>query len=211
MDPDRLKITQVGDSDVGKSCMLRMFTENLFMHQFMPTYGVDYKNKTIEMEDQTMVKLQIWDTAGQPTMRKIVPIHISGSDGVMVFFDLNSRETYESVREWMQMIAMDARNESMQIILIGTKADLTATRVVSNEEAVALAAEFAVPYIETSTKDNTNVAKVRARKQSWHNHHCPPVATFPVYQLPFPIPSRPQFICSFACPSEREVRRVAIW
>ena len=47
----RFKITQIGDSDVGKSCLLLRFTEGRFNEAYLTTLGVDYKNKTVKSED----------------------------------------------------------------------------------------------------------------------------------------------------------------
>lgn len=58
------KILIIGNSSVGKSSLLIRFADDLFNDSFLPTIGVDFKIKTLQVSG-SIVKLQIWDTAGQ--------------------------------------------------------------------------------------------------------------------------------------------------
>ena len=58
------KILLIGNSAVGKSSLLLRFAEDIFSENFLPTIGVDFKIRTIEAAG-SIVKLQMWDTAGQ--------------------------------------------------------------------------------------------------------------------------------------------------
>ena len=148
-----LKILIIGESAVGKSCLLIRYTSNQFQENFMTTIGVDFKTKYLDIDNQN-VKLQIWDTAGQERFRAITKAYYRGAHGILVVFDISRRETFEKTRLWIDSIR-DAGTGSIDTILIGNKADLT--RAVSREEAEALAKEYKIQYYETSAKDNTNV------------------------------------------------------
>jgi Ras-related protein Rab-1A len=65
-----IKLLLIGNSGVGKSCLLLRYSENNFTENFFNTIGVDFKIKTIKL-DNKIVKLQIWDTAGQERFRTI--------------------------------------------------------------------------------------------------------------------------------------------
>ncbi|KAM6067952.1 ras-related protein Rab-15 isoform 2-T2 [Theristicus caerulescens] len=64
------RLLLLGDSGVGKTCLLCRFTDNQFHPAHISTIGVDFKMKTIEV-DGIKVRIQIWDTAGQERYQTI--------------------------------------------------------------------------------------------------------------------------------------------
>lgn len=147
------KILVLGDSKVGKSCLILRYTEDQFSEDFLTTIGVDFKVKNINIENQDY-KLQIWDTAGQEQFRSITQSFYRNSHGVLVVFDLSDRESFESVPTWINSVVQSCESP-INIILVGNKCDLD--HVVSKEEAKDLASSFNIKYIETSAKNNLNV------------------------------------------------------
>lgn len=147
------KILVLGDSKVGKSCLILRYTEDQFSEDFLTTIGVDFKVKNINIENQDY-KLQIWDTAGQEQFRSITQSFYRNSHGVLVVFDLSDRESFESVPTWINSVLQSCESP-INIILVGNKCDLD--HVVSKEEAKDLASSFNIKYIETSAKNNLNV------------------------------------------------------
>lgn len=87
-DATRVKILILGESSVGKSSLLTQYVENKFMATHMPTIGVQYKQKLINTDDHSLVKVQIWDTAGTERFRTITPIYYRNVDGVLLVFDI---------------------------------------------------------------------------------------------------------------------------
>lgn len=148
-----LKILVIGESAVGKSCLLLRYTDNKFQETFMTTIGVDFKTKHLEI-DGTPVKLQIWDTAGQEKFRAITKAYYRGAHGILVVFDISRRDTFNQVKMWIDSIK-DASTDTIDVILVGNKADLD--RAVTKEEAQELATQSGIKYYETSAKENTNV------------------------------------------------------
>jgi small GTP-binding protein len=152
-----LKILVIGESAVGKSCLLLRYTDNKFQETFMTTIGVDFKTKYIEV-DHVRVKLQIWDTAGQEKFRSITKAYYRGAHGILVVFDVSRRDTFNQTRMWVDSIRDSSTDSNpIDVILVGNKCDLE--RVVSTEEGEDLAKQFQIPYFETSAKDATNVDK----------------------------------------------------
>jgi small GTP-binding protein len=150
-----LKILVIGESAVGKSCLLLRYTDNKFQESFMTTIGVDFKTKYIDIEG-VQVKLQIWDTAGQEKFRSITKAYYRGAHGILVVFDVSRRETFNQTRMWIDSIReSSADSNPIDVILVGNKCDLE--RCVTTEEAEDLAKQFQIPYYETSAKDATNV------------------------------------------------------
>jgi small GTP-binding protein len=150
-----LKILVIGESAVGKSCLLLRYTDNKFQETFMTTIGVDFKTKFITVEG-TAVKLQIWDTAGQEKFRAITKAYYRGAHGILVVFDISRRDTFNQTRVWIDSIRdSSADSNPIDVILVGNKCDLE--RAVTREEAQALADQFQLSYFETSAKESTNV------------------------------------------------------
>jgi small GTP-binding protein len=150
-----LKILVIGESAVGKSCLLLRYTDNKFQESFMTTIGVDFKTKYIDIEG-VQVKLQIWDTAGQEKFRSITKAYYRGAHGILVVFDVSRRDTFSQTRMWIDSIRdSSADSNPIDVILVGNKCDLE--RCVTADEAADLAKQFQIPYYETSAKDATNV------------------------------------------------------
>ena len=91
------KIIIIGDSGVGKSNILLRYTEGKFVDNYMMTIGINYVYKVVDV-DGVRVKLQIWDTAGQDKYKTITQNYYRNSQGVLIVFGINSRDTFLSIR-----------------------------------------------------------------------------------------------------------------
>lgn len=151
----RLKLLLIGDSSVGKSSLLLRFAEDSFTHSFISTIGVDFKTRTIDI-DNTSVKLSIWDTAGQERFRTITAAYYRGANGIVLVYDITSEASFNSIRGWIRNIEEHAA-ENVCKILVGNKADMEDRRVVTKEQGQALANEFKISFFETSAKADINV------------------------------------------------------
>ncbi|CAK66413.1 unnamed protein product (macronuclear) [Paramecium tetraurelia] len=149
------KVLLIGNSGVGKSCMLMRYSENQFTNNFYNTIGVDFKTKTIALGEHN-VKLQIWDTAGQDRFRTITCSYYRGAQGIIIVYDITDRESFENVKTWMAEIDKYA-SESVNRLLVGNKADITERREVSYEEGLELSRLYQIPFYETSAKSSTNI------------------------------------------------------
>jgi len=149
------KLLIIGDSGVGKSCILLRFADDTYTESYISTIGVDFKIKTIELEGKT-VKLQIWDTAGQERFRTITSSYYRGAHGIIVVYDTTDKESFDNVVEWLNEIDKYA-TENVNKLLVGNKCDLESKRQVDTEEAKAFAEERGIPFLETSAKNSLNV------------------------------------------------------
>lgn len=169
------KFIIIGESCVGKSCIISRYTEDTFSSTFLMTVGVDFKVKEMTV-DGRLVKLQVWDTAGQEQFHTITKSYFRGAHGILLCFDLTSRDSFEKTHVWMDSIH-EAASENVDIILIGNKVDETEKRTVLTEEGEKLAKEYNIPYFETSAKTGKGISeafvalirKVMANKQSDQN------------------------------------------
>lgn len=152
------KLLLVGDSGVGKSCLLLRFVDDKFSPSFITTIGIDFKIRTIEV-DGAKIKLQVWDTAGQERFRTITTAYYRGASGIIIVYDVTDERTFENVRNWYSAVNQHASEEA-QLFLVGNKNDNVDLRAVSYEQGEALAREWGVPFLETSAKTKDNVEEL---------------------------------------------------
>lgn len=116
------KFIIIGDSSVGKSCLLLRFTEGRYKTEHEPTLGVEFGSKNIKVADQ-VIKIQIWDTAGQESFKSITRSYYKGSIAALIVYDITRRESFESISKWLHEVRSHS-HEKVEIVLIGNKSDL---------------------------------------------------------------------------------------
>ena len=151
------KLLLIGDSGVGKSCLLLRFADDTYTESYISTIGVDFKIRTIEL-DGKCIKLQIWDTAGQERFRTITSSYYRGAHGIIIVYDITDKDSYNNVKQWLNEIERYA-NESVNKLLVGNKADLEEKRMVQTDTAKEYAASSDINFLETSAKEKMNVER----------------------------------------------------
>ncbi|TMW61152.1 hypothetical protein Poli38472_013615 [Pythium oligandrum] len=154
----KLKLLLLGDSGVGKTSLMRVFSGDEFSESMLATAGVDFKLRNIALGDEE-IALQIWDTAGQERFHRITATYYKGANGIVLVYDVTDKKSFDNVGYWMNNIRQYASPHMPAMLLVGNKIDLP-KRVVSTEEGLATAKQYNVRFIETSAKtsENTNGA-----------------------------------------------------
>jgi small GTP-binding protein len=151
------KLVIVGESNVGKTALLRRFTDNEFYADHISTIGVDYKIKSVSVGERK-IKLELWDTAGQERFNAVVENYYRGAKGVFCVFALNDRRSFERIPTWLGRIQPYS---IPKVILVGNKCDIEedARRVTTREirELCDAYDEGELEYIETSAFTGSNV------------------------------------------------------
>ncbi|KAB0801913.1 hypothetical protein PPYR_04099 [Photinus pyralis] len=156
----QFRLILIGDSTVGKSSLLKYFTDGKFAELSDPTVGVDFFARLIEVKDGTRVKLQLWDTAGQERFRSITKSYYRNSVGALLVYDICNRASFEHIPLWMAEAKRHIEPHRPIFALVGCKLDLVSNgghREVSKEEAKAFADQNGLHHIETSARKGTNV------------------------------------------------------
>ncbi|XP_014799873.1 ras-related protein Rab-8B isoform X1 [Numenius arquata] len=149
------KLLLIGDSGVGKTCLLFRFSEDAFNTTFISTIGIDFKIRTIEL-DGKKIKLQIWDTAGQERFRTITTAYYRGAMGIMLVYDITNEKSFDNIKNWIRNIEEHASSDVERMIL-GNKCDMNEKRQVSKEKGEKLAIDYGIKFLETSAKSSINV------------------------------------------------------
>ena len=149
------KLVVVGDADAGKTNMLGSFAGDDFNPTYIPTIGLDFRIRTIELDD-VRIKLQVWDLAGQSRFRTLQRAFYRGCVGIIVTYNATKKETFENVPYWIEETSKNAHPDA-KIVLVGTNGDRVDEKVVDYTRARDFASERQTPFFEVSSKDGTNV------------------------------------------------------
>ena len=147
------KIVLVGECSVGKTALTQRLVYDMYNKKMDATIGVDYSTKIIKMSDSSLVKLQMWDTAGQENFISLIRTYYKDVGGAIIMFDLCDRRTYNRVHFWHNELKKNAV-ENYPILLVGNKLD--GNRVVTDYEAQQLAMDLDCLYAEMSVKTGQN-------------------------------------------------------
>lgn len=152
-----LKILTLGDASVGKTCILLRFAENEFPLSTMPTIGIEYKTKVIELRGRK-INLQIWDTAGQERYhRTLATTFYKRVHGIALVFDLTERSSFDHVESWVQQIQQKA-DPKVAVVLVANKMDLVENKDFI--EARTFADSHCLPFFAVSAKTGEGVSEV---------------------------------------------------
>ena len=149
------KLLLIGDSGVGKSCLLLRFADDTYTESYISTIGVDFKIRTLNLDGKT-IKLQIWDTAGQERFRTITSSYYRGAHGIIIVYDVTDMESFNNVKTWLSEIEKYA-SDNVNKLLVGNKSDLVVKKTVDTNTAKEFADSLGIPFLETSAKNSTNV------------------------------------------------------
>lgn len=150
------KLLLIGDSGVGKTCILFRFSDDAFNTTFISTIGIDFKIKTIDINGKR-VKLQIWDTAGQERFHTITTSYYRGANGIMLVYDITNPKSFDNITKWLKNIT-DFASDDVERILLANKCDMEEKRMISTARGQEVATANNIKFYETSAKNNQNIS-----------------------------------------------------
>ena len=152
------KVILVGDSGVGKTCLLSMYVKGI-CEPTIPTIAVEFCTKEIELNDGTKIKVQLWDTAGQERFKSLAMTYYRKAYGILLLFDVTKRSSFIACKNYLEEVRINS-DKNCVIYLIGNKIDLSNNREISSIEAENFAKKEKIKYIETSAIKNLKVTEV---------------------------------------------------
>ena len=153
---NKQKLILIGDVAVGKTSIINSFLGQKFSDEYEPSIGVDFFSKTIKYKDK-LIKLQIWDSAGQEKFKSLIPNYIRGASLVILVYDISNKKSFYNLNSWIEFINT---YENTNIIICGNKIDLKDKREVSYEEGKKFSEEKKMDFFEVSAKEETNLLKM---------------------------------------------------
>lgn len=154
------KILVIGDFGVGKTAIIRRYTEGIFSQNYKLTIGVDFALKTLLWDEKTHVTLQLWDIAGHERFGYMTHVYYKYAAAAIIVFDLSRPNTLDSVIKWQNDIQdkiTQQNGQPLPIILIANKCDLEGVTIQCSE-LKRFCQERNIPaWFFTSAKENINI------------------------------------------------------
>ena len=153
----RFKVVLVGNEAVGKTSLILRFVNQTFAENYIPTLGVNFMTKDIELEGEGEIRLVIWDIGGQATWKAKLPLYLKGTDGAIVIFDLTRTATFVSLEDWISKVQAIA-GANTPFIVVGNKCDLQDLLKVKDKEVKKfLKKQNYSTFFQSSAKTGVNV------------------------------------------------------
>eukprot|EP01126_Amoeba_proteus_P057344 TRINITY_DN7294_c0_g1_i1.p1 TRINITY_DN7294_c0_g1~~TRINITY_DN7294_c0_g1_i1.p1 ORF type:complete len:227 (-),score=53.01 TRINITY_DN7294_c0_g1_i1:407-1087(-) len=149
------QVVIIGKSSVGKTNLLGRWMDDKF-EPSTATISVEFSQKGFRV-DGKLIKVQLWDTAGQEKFRSLTQNYYRNSSGCILVYDITDYETFQNLGTWLQAIRGASGNEDIPVILIGNKTDLESERAVPMEVGLKWSKENHLSFLETSAKSGNNV------------------------------------------------------
>lgn len=156
------RISLLGDSNVGKTSLITRFCDSTFRDNYSNTIGIDFRVVTLKFEN-IIVKVHIWDTAGQEKFKSLSSNYFRNSHGFIFVYDIVDRKSFESVDDWVNTAFNYNKENCVISYLVGNKSDRKSEKGVSKEEGEKYAKSKGFFFMETSAKNAENVEKIFTR------------------------------------------------
>eukprot|EP00041_Stephanoeca_diplocostata_P001214 m.19162 g.19162 ORF g.19162 m.19162 type:complete len:213 (+) comp11724_c0_seq1:128-766(+) len=156
------KVLVVGDIGTGKTSIIKRYVHGIFSNHYKATIGVDFALKVINLDPNTVVRLQLWDIAGQERFGNMTRVYYKEAVGAFIVFDVTRASTFEAVHKWKHDIDSKVHlpnGDNVPVVLLANKCDLTKEGLVKNSDQMDAYCEekgFA-KWFETSAKENLNI------------------------------------------------------
>ena len=159
-DSHNLKVILVGDTEVGKSCIIERYVDDKFCDKYKSTISFEFCTKTVEINGKNY-KLQIWDTAGQEQFRTLIIKYFKDSNVVIFVYDVTNKKSFENIDVvWRQTVEKEINKDEVIFALVGNKTDLQDKRQVFTEEGEKFAAEHKMLFFEVSAKTGERIDEI---------------------------------------------------
>jgi len=140
--------------------MILQFTDKAFRRSYIPTIGANITEKNIYLQNASF-QMILWDLAGQSKFQKMRSLYYNGAQCVIVVFDLTNTESFENVKDWYSDVKSNFNNfNELEVVMCGNKCDLEKEIKISQEDALSLATELNIGYLETSARIGKNIDKI---------------------------------------------------
>merc|ERR1711988_945823 len=149
------KLVLLGDTAVGKSCLLVRFVRDEFFEFQEPTIGAAFLTQLVNING-SIVKFEIWDTAGQERYRSLAPMYYRGAQAAIVVYDITHALSFEKAKLWVKELKRRA-SPGILIALAANKKDLSSKRTISERMGQDYAKQESLLFLETSPKTGENV------------------------------------------------------
>ena len=153
----QIKVVFLGDSGVGKTCMIHWFAHGKFNDSSNPTLGAMFISKVADFPDyNSSIKFQVWDTAGQEKYRSLAAMYYQDAAAAVLVYNITNKESFSGITYWMKELKNHAP-DNIKIFIAANKSDLVEQEAISLGEGKKLAEDNGAVFKMTSAKDGTGI------------------------------------------------------
>lgn len=152
------KVVLLGEGCVGKTSLVLRYVEDKFNSKHISTLQASFLNKKIHI-DGKMVRMALWDTAGQEKFHALGPIYYRSSNGAILVYDITDEDSFQKVKKWIKELKK-MLGADITLAIVGNKIDMNKNRNVDPEMAQNYADSVGATHYETSAKNNIGVEDV---------------------------------------------------
>ena len=156
MSSDGIKIVLIGESAVGKTCIIKRFTSGTFEIESISSLSAQISSKEIEINSQ-IYNIDIWDTAGQEKYRSLVKIFYKNSKAIIFVYDITNYKSFEELKKYWIPQTKQLLNENIVYGLVGNKSDLYEKEEVNENEARNFANQINAIFFLNSALNNSGI------------------------------------------------------
>ena len=154
---EKIQLIMIGESGVGKTSLIKRYTNNIFNSSHLETIGIEFYNKEERINDQ-IIQIKIWDTAGQEIFHSLTKNFYRKADGIIIVYDITNLDSFEKIQDWVKSVYENTDSyKEIQMIIVGNKIDLEEDRAVSKEEGLKIGNYFDIDFFEASAKNAEGV------------------------------------------------------
>ena len=154
---ETIKLDLIGESGVGKTSIISRYTNNTFDPQVLTSSSAQFLTKTIELNKDTSIKFDIWDTAGQEKFKSLAKIFYKDAKVIILVYDITNKNSFESLKNFWYKEIMDNTISDVILAIVGNKADLYENEQVTDDEGKAYAKEKNAIFKSTSALSNRGI------------------------------------------------------
>ena len=154
---EKIQIILVGESGVGKTSLIRRYTNNIFNSNHLETIGIEFYNKEEKINNK-IIQIKFWDTAGQEIFHSLTKNFYRKADGIIIVYDITNKESFERVQDWIKSVYDNTKTyKEIQMIIVGNKIDLEEMREVRKEDGLKIGKYYEIDFFEASAKNAEGV------------------------------------------------------
>ena len=150
------KLVFIGDSGVGKTCIISRFLKGTFEHNINSTDGASYASKSIDVNGKSLL-LDIWDTAGQERYKSLTKFFYKGAKMAILVYDITRKESFDSIKSFWYDQIKEFGDEGVILGIVGNKCDMYDEEAVPEQEAREYAKSIGAIFQLTSAQNNSGI------------------------------------------------------
>ena len=153
---ESLKIVLLGESDVGKAKIITQLIDQTFQEDTQSTTGGAFAMKYLRC-DNKILKLEIWDTAGQEKYRSLIRIFCEDAKAVILVYDITSKNSFEEIKNYWIKEVKELCNKNVILAIVGNNSDLFEREQVNEEEARKLAEDLGAIFVTNTFRSPESI------------------------------------------------------